>query len=306
MLSLAFSRRGAGLAVMAVLLVALGGGYFRDELLDALNLRQGVTETGELDALRTARRDLADSLAKVRGLARAQRTPARVLDQVSRLLPDRVWLDRLRLRKKKVTISGRSSDTYGVADFLESLGATPGFTEPETESITKSKGEYRYALSFSIDPAALHAEALEGGSSPEQPAASGHPAASGEQLKAEIGQLEMQLDRLLPDAKQTDDLLRGIRTLALKHGVVLVKFRPREVIDGDVYRRWPIDVSLEAPYHGLVSFLDQIGGIGRIVVPRDLDVVASRGGSGVTATLILTAYLKEQGESSSSPPGRRR
>ena len=73
-------------------------------------------------------------------------------------------------------------------------------------------------------------------------------------------------------------------------------------IDGDFHRRWPIDVSVEAPYHGLVSFLDQIGGIGRLVIPGDLEVVATQEGSRITATLILTTYLKSQSESD-APPG---
>ncbi len=98
-------------------------------------------------------------------------------------------------------------------------------------------------------------------------------------------------DRLLLGSGQTDDLLRRIRTLALRSNVVLVRFRPREVEDDDLHRRWPIDLSVEAPYHGLVSFLDQVGQIG-LVVPGDLDVVPTQGGPGITATLVLTAYLQ--------------
>ena len=135
-----------------------------------------------------------------------------------------------------------------------------------------------------------------------QAARSGPPALSAEALRENIGEIETQLDRLLPDAKQTDDLLRHIRALARQTDVALLRFRPQEIIDGDFHRRWPVDVSVEAPYHGLVSFLDQIGGIGRLVIPGDLDVVATQGGSRITANLVLTTYLKTQNESD-APPG---
>ncbi len=35
---------------------------------------------------------------------------------------------------------------------------------------------------------------------------------------------------------------------------------------------------------------------GRIVVPRDVNVVAAPGGSMTTATLVLTAYLEPEGD----------
>ncbi len=112
-------------------------------------------------------------------------------------------------------------------------------------------------------------------------------------MRASIGEFEAELDRLLLGSGQTDDLLRRIRTLALRSDVVLLRFKPRKIEGDDFYRRWPIDLSVEAPYHGLVTFLDQIGRIG-LVSPGDLDVVAMQDGSGITATLVLTVYLKPQ------------
>ena len=257
----------------------------------------------DLDALRATRRDLEQRVASLRDLASAQRAPARVLDRTSVILPDRVWLERLSLREKSVTIAGRASDTGAIADFLESLGATRGFGEPETRSITASDGGYRFSLAFVIDPDLLSTTVSEGGPPSEPPAESGRPALSAEELRASIGELETRLDRLLPGTRQTDDLLRRIRALARPAGVALLRFRPQEIIDGDFYRRWPIDVSVDGPYHGLVRFLDQIGGIGRLVVPSDLDLVAMQGGAGTTATLVLTAYLGTQ-DGGDAPPGQ--
>ena len=301
--------RRVGFAVLVVLLALLVVGYLRTgrDAGESPDPPQRAGEAGadNLDALRATRRDLEERVARLQDLTRAQRAPARVLDRVALALPDLVSLERLSLREKSVTIAGEASDTHAIANFLEALGDTRGFGEPETRSITTSRDGYRFALDLLIDPGVFSATASEDDPPPEPAARSGPLALSGDGFKASIGELQAQLDGLLPAARQTDDVLRRIRTLALRSEVVLLTFRPREILDGDSYRRWPIDISVEAPYYGLVSFLDQIGRIG-LVVPGDLDVVATRGGSGITATLVLSAYLRPRGESETSGEPRDR
>lgn len=292
--------RGTGLAILVVLLVLLVAGYLRTRDADKSPEQQqqaGATGVDDLDALR----DLERTVARLQNLTKGQRAPARVLDLVSQVLPDLVWLERLSLRKKNVTIAGRASGTRAIADFLEALGEVRGFGEPETRSITAAGRGHRFSLAFAFDPDALVTTAADGELPPEPAARSGDPALSTEDLRARIGELEARLERLLPGARQTDELRRHIRALARQDGVALLRFRPREIIDGHLHRRWPIDISVETPYHGLVSFLDQIGRSG-LVVPGDLDVRATPGESGITATLVLTAYLKPQSESE-APPG---
>ena len=140
------SARGAGLTVLAVLLVLVAAGYL------GIRIRDAGQPSDDLDALRATRRDLEERAARLEELARAQRAPARVLDLVSMALPGPLWLESLSLRQKTVTISGTAAETWAVADFVESLHGTRGFGEPETRSITRSHDGYRFSLAFLIDP----------------------------------------------------------------------------------------------------------------------------------------------------------
>ena len=103
------SSRRAGLAVLAVLLVLLGGRYLRTKLGDAGR---------PPDQSAKAAADVALRAERLQDLTRARRLPAGVLDLVSLVLPDLVRLERLSLRQKSVTVAGWASDTTAVADFV--------------------------------------------------------------------------------------------------------------------------------------------------------------------------------------------
>ena len=68
------------------------------------------------------------------------------------------------------------------------------------------------------------------------------------QFREEAERLSVELERLLrilPTAKQTDELIKKIKSLTERGNFRLLTFQPQAFINRDFYAEWPISVSLE-------------------------------------------------------------
>jgi type IV pilus assembly protein PilN len=63
-------------------------------------------------------------------LRRGQTGPVHILDEVSKALPDRLWLVSMGQRDKDFTIEGRTTSLSTLSDFVANLEASPWFTRP--------------------------------------------------------------------------------------------------------------------------------------------------------------------------------
>ena len=84
-------------------------------------------------AFKAKRIQLEDKIDVIRGLDRARSGPVRIMDELSRNTPERLWLTSLSTEGTQITVEGDSLDTSVVADFLRSLNASPFFTEVDLE-----------------------------------------------------------------------------------------------------------------------------------------------------------------------------
>lgn len=112
------------------------------------------------------------------------------------------------------------------------------------------------------------------------------------QFREEAERLETDLNRLLrilPTAKQTDELIKKIKSLTERGNFRLVSFQPQAFIKKDFYSEWPIGVQLEASYHELALFFDRLSRFSRIINVETLAAGASnKKGSPYTITASFT------------------
>ena len=80
---------------------------------ETLRLQAVLNEVDELEARRAG---------LIEQLRDGQSVPVRLLDHVSRSLPDLLWLDELAQEEGEVTISGFSTTLIAVSDFVGNLG----------------------------------------------------------------------------------------------------------------------------------------------------------------------------------------
>ena len=120
------------------------------------------------------------------------------------------------------------------------------------------------------------------------------------QFREEVGRLELELDKLLkilPPRRNTQDLLRRLRTLTEQGDFDLLSFTPRGMSPRDFYLEWPIQIRLNGTYHNLALFFDRISRFSRIINIEDLRISAlPRSNQSLSAQFIMKTFLYNQPE----------
>jgi type IV pilus assembly protein PilO len=109
------------------------------------------------------------------------------------------------------------------------------------------------------------------------------------QFREEAERLETELNRLLrilPTAKQTDELIKKIKSLTERGNFRMVTFQPQGFVKKDFYSEWPLAVQLQADYHELAMFFDRLSRFSRIINVESLSATAlNKKGSPYTITV---------------------
>lgn len=94
---------------------------------EAAQLRSLLEDVQQFEARRG---QLQQRVALIEELRGGQSLPVRLLDHVSRSLPDMLWLTSLEQNGAAVTIEGRSTTLIGLSDFVGNLGSTNVLGKP--------------------------------------------------------------------------------------------------------------------------------------------------------------------------------
>ena len=85
-------------------------------------LKRYEQEVKLVDKFREDKKRLEDKIKVIESLVGAQAGPVRLLDEVSRALPNEVWLTTLTRAGKKMEVSGVAFSNFSVANFMTNLG----------------------------------------------------------------------------------------------------------------------------------------------------------------------------------------
>jgi type IV pilus assembly protein PilN len=117
----------------------------------------------------------------INNLKTNQRGPVRLMDEISKALPDLVWLTELSVSGQQVNLKGRTLSPNAVAAYLENLKKSPFFAEPVFRNLGReggSQGLYNWEMSLTFTNAQALAVGPYAGpqaSEPPPPAASPAP-----------------------------------------------------------------------------------------------------------------------------------
>ncbi|HSC27978.1 MAG TPA: PilN domain-containing protein [Vicinamibacterales bacterium] len=136
---------------------------------DTQQLRSVLTEVQKFESRKA---QLQQRVTLIEQLRKGQGAPVRVLDQISRSLPERLWLTELKETKGEFTMSGFSTSLTALSDFIANLEATRWFKRPVEilDSQLKADEKVGDLVKFSIKAAF---------NDPEAPAAPAPPAGRG-------------------------------------------------------------------------------------------------------------------------------
>jgi type IV pilus assembly protein PilN len=125
----------------------------------------------EVEDYKGKKAELERKIGIINDLKANQRGPVRVMDYVSRALPELLWLDRMKMTSASIEIEGRAFNTNAVANFIENLDKVPEFDEPTLKSTEQQTGGvYKFAINFNYS-FATHPKTDETTASTTAPAA---------------------------------------------------------------------------------------------------------------------------------------
>lgn len=136
------------------------------------------------------------------------------------------------------------------------------------------------------------------------------------ELEAELERLEQRLEvlmHILPEALETDQLLRRVQAAASDSNLNIRRATFQDPIPQEFYAEYPIALELSGTYHNLARFFDRIGKFARIINVDQVTVQAFQGAGVETVQAACTAktffFLEEPAqpaEPEEQRPGQRR
>jgi type IV pilus assembly protein PilN len=165
---------------LTILGLLIAGGYWywqkseRDSRLELMAQREAEAKKlesiiAEVEDYQRRKDSLQNRIDLINQLKANQKGPVRIMDQISRDLPDLVWLDNMTIDGGRVTISGRGLNPNAIALFIENIKNDAYFEEPTVGSVTQVSQTplvYTFDMNFAFSYQAT-------GATPADPAATG-------------------------------------------------------------------------------------------------------------------------------------
>ena len=102
----------------------------------------------EVEAFKKKNAELKHKIEVIEQLKQNQYGPVRVMDEVSKALPDLLWLTNMGLAGNTLSLQGQALNENAVANFISNLGASPFFAEPSLKIMSQDdRGVFTFDLS---------------------------------------------------------------------------------------------------------------------------------------------------------------
>jgi len=158
---------GLGLGLLYVIVMGLTLLSRRNSLneeivkarLEADRLKSIIEEVKEYEDKKAS---LEAKIQLINSLKTNQKGPVRLMDEISRALPDLVWLTSLDVSGSQISMKGKTLSPNAVATYLENLKKSPFFAEPVFKSLGRDGGNlgtYSWEMTLVFNPAAVLASA---------------------------------------------------------------------------------------------------------------------------------------------------
>jgi type IV pilus assembly protein PilN len=107
----------------------------------------------EVDDFQKRKDSLQQRIDLINQLKQNQKGPVRIMDQISRDLPDLVWLDSLEINAGRITLNGRGLNPNAIALFIEKIKNDQFFEEPQVgqlSQISSAPVVYSFDMNFAF------------------------------------------------------------------------------------------------------------------------------------------------------------
>jgi type IV pilus assembly protein PilN len=174
-----FGAFGLGLAYIVIMGLTLLSrrSQLNEEIvkarLEADRLKSIIEEVKEYEDKKAS---LEAKIQLINALKTNQKGPVRLMDEISKALPDLVWLTMLDVSANQITMRGKTQSPNAVATYLENLKKSPFFAEPVFKSLGQdggASGTYTWEMTLTFNPSAVLASAPQPSPTPSEKKAKG-------------------------------------------------------------------------------------------------------------------------------------
>jgi len=127
----------------------------------------------EVKGYEDKKKNLEEKINLINQLKTNQKGPVRLMDEVSKALPDLVWLSNIEVVGNQITMRGKTLAIPAVATYVENLKRSPFFAEPVFRTLgldsagPGGSGVYSWEMNLTFKPSAALANTAGGTTSPE-------------------------------------------------------------------------------------------------------------------------------------------
>ncbi len=145
----------------------------------------------EVEEFKRRRDELTRKVQIITDLKNNQRGPVQIMDEVSKALPELIWLSNLDVTPNAINFRGTAMNMSAVANFIENLDRVEPFAEPILQDTTRAKGSgaynYRMTLGYSFTKKVEPPAAVPGAAPAAAPVAGAVATASAAQAANQAG-----------------------------------------------------------------------------------------------------------------------
>lgn len=107
----------------------------------------------EVENFKKKNAELKHKIEVIEQLKANQFGPVRIMDEVSKALPDLVWLTKMDMAGFTISLAGQALSENAVANFIANLAASPFFSEPNLRQMRQDQqGVFSFDLSCGFSP----------------------------------------------------------------------------------------------------------------------------------------------------------
>ncbi|MEO8502914.1 MAG: PilN domain-containing protein [Acidobacteriota bacterium] len=125
----------------------------------------------EIDDYKIKKAALEHKISVINQLKQNQQGPVRIMDQISRALPELLWLDSMEVMGNNISVSGNAFNINAIANFIENLDKAPEFQEPILRDSARAGQTYNFGINFIFN---MTPPAAPGAAPGSQAPAAGH------------------------------------------------------------------------------------------------------------------------------------
>ncbi len=148
--------------VAALVLVAMGCFFVGKQKQEAINvattrnsqkmaeIEQLKAQVGEVEKYKKQIQVLEEQLGVIRSLEKGRSGPVKVMDELTEIVPRKLWITSFKESAKKVQIEGFAESGMIIADFLDGLKVSRAFVNPVLLNVNSAEQEGTPVHKFQI------------------------------------------------------------------------------------------------------------------------------------------------------------